>query len=209
MHAYPRPQLLRPDWFSLDGEWEFSLDSESVCRSPAEIAWNLRIQVPFAPETPASGVKNSGLFRACWYRREFEAPALKLHERLLLHFGAVDYRADVWVNGRFVIHHEGGYTPFTADISDFLVEGPQTVIVRAEDDPADLSKPRGKQDWQRNSIRIPSGTTAPPASGRPSGWSACPKPTFASSAGPPIWSAGKSVSRWHWQGRPVKTCGLA
>ncbi len=148
MHAYPRPQLLRPDWFSLDGEWEFSLDSESVCRSPAEIAWNLRIQVPFAPETPASGVKNSGLFRACWYRREFEAPALKLHERLLLHFGAVDYRADVWVNGRFVIHHEGGYTPFTADISDFLVEGPQTVIVRAEDDPADLSKPRGKQDWQ-------------------------------------------------------------
>src|SRR5205085_2918471 len=70
-------------------------------------------------------------------------------DRLLLHFGAVDYSARVWVNGRIAAEHEGGYTPFYADITDSLnAEGPQTIVVRAEDDPADLSKPRGKQDWQ-------------------------------------------------------------
>src|SRR5206468_2321428 len=70
-------------------------------------------------------------------------------ERLMLHFCAVDYRARVWVNGQIAIEHEGGYTPFCADITSFLrASGPQSVVVCAEDDPADLSKPRGKQDWQ-------------------------------------------------------------
>ena len=70
-------------------------------------------------------------------------------ERLLLHFGAVDWAATVWVNGSLVVRHEGGYTPFYADITDALLpSGEQTVVVRADDDPADLGKPRGKQDWQ-------------------------------------------------------------
>jgi len=70
--------------------------------------------------------------------------------RLILHFGAVDYAATVWINGTIVTRHEGGYTPFSADITEYLTPvGPQTVIVRAEDDPQDLAKPRGKQDWQR------------------------------------------------------------
>ena len=67
----------------------------------------------------------------------------------MLHFGAVDYHATVWVNGHAAAEHEGGYTPFCVDITDFLnAESPQTIVVCAEDDPADLSKPRGKQDWQ-------------------------------------------------------------
>src|SRR5579872_2347077 len=149
MHAYPRPQLARQEWINLDGEWDFSLDPEAAWKLPDEPNWDRRIVVPFSPETPASGIGELGLFRACWYRRAFEAPALQTDERLLLHFGAVDYAAEVWVNGRFVARHQGGYTPFSADITSFLENsGVQTLAVRAEDDPADLSKPRGKQDWQ-------------------------------------------------------------
>ncbi|MFN7993780.1 MAG: glycoside hydrolase family 2 TIM barrel-domain containing protein [Bryobacteraceae bacterium] len=148
-HAYPRPLLQRDFWLSLDGEWEFCLDPEASWTLPNEPVWDLRIHVPFSPETPASGVNNTGFYRACWYRRTFEAPKLEAGQRLLLHFGAVDYSATVWLNGNFVVRHEGGYTPFMADVTDCLEPGkPQTVVVRAYDDPADLSKPRGKQDWQ-------------------------------------------------------------
>ncbi len=149
MHGYPRPQMVREDWTSLDGPWEFCIDADGVWHLPEEPAWNLRIRVPFAPETPASGIGNTGFYRVCWYRRQFDAKARKASERILIHFGAVDYRADVWINGHFVTTHEGGYTPFCADITRYLnLDGKQTVVVRAEDDPFDLSKPRGKQDWQ-------------------------------------------------------------
>jgi len=148
-HGYPRPQLERAEWFSLDGEWEFAFDPEASWKLPEDPAWNLRIRVPFSPETAASGIGNTGFYRACWYRRRFDAPKLNPGERLLLHFGAVDYLARVWVNGHSVVEHEGGYTPFSADITvDIDATGPQTLVVYAYDDPADLSKPRGKQDWQ-------------------------------------------------------------
>lgn len=146
---YPRPQLKRAGAAILNGVWDFSLDPEMRVREPGEVVWDRRIQVPFAPETVASGVLSTGFFHACWYRRMFPNPALQPGERLLLHFGAVDYAATVWVNGGRVAHHEGGYTPFAADITPFLSPGsPQAIVVRVEDDPHDLSKPRGKQDWQ-------------------------------------------------------------
>lgn len=149
MHGYPRPQLERPEWFSLDGEWEFALDPDAVYKLPDDPPWDARIQVPFAPETPASGIGQAGFFRACWYRRQVETPRLNPGERLILHFCAVDSEATVWVNGRVVAQHEGGYTPFSADITQcFDPSGKLTVVVCASDDPAELSKPRGKQDWQ-------------------------------------------------------------
>ena len=117
MHGYPRPQFKRAHWISLDGPWDFSLDPEATWSSPDQPHWDARIEVPFAPETPASGINHPGFYRACWYRRQFTAPELKTSERLLLHFGAVDYHAKVWVNGEMVATHEGGYTPFTADIT--------------------------------------------------------------------------------------------
>lgn len=147
-HGYPRPQLERAEWFSLDGEWDFALDPEARWKLPREVAWNQRIRVPFSPETSASGVADTGFYRACWYRRDFDAPLLDPGQQLLLHFAAVDYRTTVWVNGAVVAEHEGGYTPFTGDITEYLSNGPQTVVVWAQDDPANLSKPRGKQDWQ-------------------------------------------------------------
>jgi beta-galactosidase/beta-glucuronidase len=148
--GYPRPQLRREDWSSLNGVWEFEIDLEGNQRDPTQLAWSGSIRVPFSPETRQSGVADNGLYRACWYRRVFEAPALAPGERLLLHFGAVDYQATVWFNGVRLGEHEGGYAPFWFDITDHIdasrVE--QQIIVRAEDDPTDLEKPRGKQDWQ-------------------------------------------------------------
>ena len=146
--AYPRPQLVRAQWQSLNGPWRFAFDNERRYRLPSdEIAWTHDIIVPFPPESQASGVGDRGFHRACWYQREFllqpGGPCV------LLHFGAVDYQATVWLNGHVVARHEGGHTPFVANISDVLLaDGPQVLTLLVEDDPHDLAKPRGKQDWQ-------------------------------------------------------------
>jgi len=145
--GYPRPQLRRRDWLSLNGRWQFALDEQARLRRPDEVAWSSDILVPFAPEAPASGIGHTGFFEACWYRRTCDLPRSEPDERWLLHFGAVDYATTVWVNGVGAGHHEGGYTPFSFDITD-LVERECVIVVRAADDPADLAKPRGKQDWQ-------------------------------------------------------------
>jgi beta-galactosidase/beta-glucuronidase len=150
-HGYPRPQLERSEWINLNGPWEFAIDADATLSHPEQVEWRSTILVPFAPESPASGIGNTGFYKACWYRRTFEPPALSKRQRLLLHFGAVDYSATVWVNNQKCIQHTGGYTPFCIDITDHVTDpGPHTIAVRAYDDPADLSKPRGKQDWQLN-----------------------------------------------------------
>jgi beta-galactosidase/beta-glucuronidase len=148
-HGYPRPLLRRAHWQSLNGRWRFSIDRDAVWRTPREVPFDDEIVVPFAPETAASGIGDTGLFRACWYQREIPLPELVPHQRLILHFGAVDYFATVWVDDTVAVTHEGGYAPFSADITE-LVRGKRSVkiTVYAYDDPSDLSKPRGKQDWQ-------------------------------------------------------------
>lgn len=147
--GHPRPQHQRQPWWSLNGAWQFALDAEAHWTRPEQVRWSERITVPFAPETEASGIGDTSYYHACWYRRTFDAPPLAAGQRLLLHFGAVDYAATVWVNGLPVAQHEGGYTPFRCDITDALHScGEQTLVVRAYDDPHDLAKPRGKQDWQ-------------------------------------------------------------
>jgi hypothetical protein len=146
--GYPRPQLRRTDWISLNGVWDFAIDLEAEW-SLSEVRWERTITVPFAPETAASGVADTGLYKAVWYRLRFRAPRLSDDERLILHFEAVDYQAQVWVDGTLAAEHEGGYTPFSVDITDVLRgQDEHQIIVRAHDDPADLEKPRGKQDWQ-------------------------------------------------------------
>ncbi len=145
--SYPRPQLVRADWQSLNGQWDFAFDDDAQFNAPSDpIAWDRTITVPFAPESAASGIGDRGFHRACWYRRQFDvAPG---EGSVILHLGAVDYAARVWVNGNLVAEHEGGHTPFSANITDALnAEGAQTIVVHALDDPHDLAKPRGKQDW--------------------------------------------------------------
>jgi beta-galactosidase/beta-glucuronidase len=150
--AYPRPQLRRPGWTSLNGTWRFAFDNELRHRVPSDIReWPREIQVPFAPECVRSGIADQGFHRACWYERTFDLTRemTKAGRRVLLHFGAVDYHARVWVNDIPVVEHEGGHTPFSADITFALKSsGSQRVTVWAEDDPHDLEKPRGKQDWR-------------------------------------------------------------
>jgi beta-galactosidase/beta-glucuronidase len=148
--GYPRPQLRRRQWHSLDGEWDFAVDPTSAIERPDEVRWTHRIRVPFAPEAPLSGIGDTSFFRACWYARQLERPTLPPGHHWLLHFGAIDYEATVWIDGRLAGTHEGGYTPFTIDLTPFLTDGvtAHRLVVRAEDDPHDLAKPRGKQDWQ-------------------------------------------------------------
>lgn len=147
--GYPRPQMARHGWISLNGPWDFALDRAGAWSNPADVAWTQRIQVPFAPEAPASGIGDTSFFRVCWYRRSVAVPARPPDARLLLHFGAVDYDATVWANGHLLGTHRGGYTPFSFDASGCVLNSEDLeIIVRAEDDPLDLEKPRGKQDWQ-------------------------------------------------------------
>lgn len=147
--GYPRPQLRRDAWWSLNGEWDFAIDPPGLWRMPEHVDWADTIEVPFSPETAASGIENTGFYRACWYRRRIETPVLLPGQRLVLHFGAVDYQATVWVNATCLGEHLGGYTPFSLDLTQHAVAlGECEIVVRAEDDPQDLAKPRGKQDWQ-------------------------------------------------------------
>src|SRR4051812_20420314 len=140
---HPRPLLRRP-WTSLDGEWEFAADPDRKA-TPGTVACDRRIQVPYAPETPASGVGATGPLDRVWYRRAL--PGGAGDRRTVLHLGAVDRVCDVWVGGAHVAHHEGGYTPFAVDVTEHVADGAD-LVVRADDDPLDLEAPRGKQDWR-------------------------------------------------------------
>ncbi len=150
--GHPRPQLVRPGWRSLDGEWRFAYDDrdaglrERWAGRPG--AFDRVITVPYPPESPASGIGDRGVHPVLWYRRSFPVGAEDRAQRLILHFGAVDHRADVWVNERLVGRHEGGHTPFSFEITDALVpDEEQVVVVRAVDRPDDITQPRGKQYW--------------------------------------------------------------
>lgn len=149
---YPRPQLKRPNWHSLDGEWQFSF---SPADWPTQVNFNQTILVPYAPETPRSGVVDLAPHRVAWYRRRVTLPP-ELRpspgERLLLHIGAADHHARVWVGGQYCGEHVGGYTPFSFDVTPHVeaadnLSGELEVIIQVTDDPANMAQPRGKQDW--------------------------------------------------------------
>ncbi len=149
-HEHPNPQFRRKFWYSLNGTWDFHIDADGLPREPKTIGWDREIIVPFSPETKASQVAHPGFYSVVWYRRNFRVPSIGRDERLILHFEAVDYQAQVWVNGEKVCEHQGGYTPFSVDVTRalFQADQEQEIVVRAHDDPADLAKPRGKQDWR-------------------------------------------------------------
>ncbi|MCY7314796.1 MAG: hypothetical protein LH480_04025 [Rubrivivax sp.] len=152
--GYPRPQLQRTHWVNLNGRWRFAYDDLRRFTQPSHVGrWAHGIVVPYPPDSQASGIADTGFHAASWYEREFDAASLQPDRpgrRVILHFGAVDYAARVWVNGSLAVTHEGGHTPFFADITDLLGEGAQhTVTVAVFDDPHDLNQPRGKQDSKR------------------------------------------------------------
>ncbi|MGW0228077.1 glycoside hydrolase family 2 protein [Actinopolymorpha singaporensis] len=150
--AHPRPQVRRETWTDLCGLWRFAFDDgdEGLARrwfesGKAEV-FDRTIRVPYPPESKLSEVHDPSFHPVVWYERTFTAVPPPDGDRILLHFGAVDYSATVWVNGARVGGHEGGHTPFTFDVTEALRDGgEQTVVVRAEDLPTDASQPRGKQ----------------------------------------------------------------
>lgn len=136
---YPRPQFMRDNWVNLNGEWEFAFDDDNA---GTREQWHLgnkplarRIQVPFAFQSSLSGIADPGFHDIVWYRRELEIPEAFADQEILLHFGAVDYEASVWLNGILVAKHEGGHTPFHAGISAALAPAgqPNILVVKAVD----------------------------------------------------------------------------
>ena len=144
---YPRPQFARPDWLCLNGTWQFEIDAgdSGYERGVHERELAGQIVVPFCPESPLSGIGNVDFMPAVWYRRTVTVPQDWHGRRVLLHFGAVDHDATVWVNGMEVARHRGGFSPFTCDLTGIVAPGEDaTIVVRARDDKRS-SQARGKQ----------------------------------------------------------------
>ena len=154
---YPRPQFVRPAWLNLNGWWKFRIDDANL---GLEQRWFAatdlpgRILVPFSLESQLSGIGDRSFHPCVWYQRSFDVPAAWSGKRIRLNFGAVDYRATVWVNGIVVAWHEGGHTPFSCDITGALAATGNILVVRAEDPPTDRYIPRGKQHWEASPVSI-------------------------------------------------------
>lgn len=144
---HPRPQFIRADWLSLNGEWQFELDQadSGFERGLRDRPLVTTICVPFAPESELSGVANTDFLEAVWYRRTFTIPRSWAGRRAVLHFQAIDHDATVWVNGVEVARHRGGFTPFAADLHGVAEPGQQAIVVIRARDSRSGPQARGKQ----------------------------------------------------------------
>lgn len=143
---HPRPDFERDNWMCLNGEWDFSLDEKKFDRT---------IIVPFAFETELSGIGDKEFHKMVWYRKTFKLPERMKAKRVILHFGAVDYACDLWVNGTYIREHKGGQTSFSADITEAVAADDENVIeLKVFDDYEDMEMPRGKQFWEQESRGI-------------------------------------------------------
>ena len=145
---YPRPQFVRDSWLNLNGEWEFFNDL-SASGMDKEIwkseKFDSKITVPFCPESDLSGIGYKDFMPSVWYAKNIEVTKEQLAGRVILHFGACDYVTTVFVNGKKIGKHVGGYTSFEFDITDALTEGNNRMVVNAFDDVRSEKQPAGKQ----------------------------------------------------------------
>jgi beta-galactosidase/beta-glucuronidase len=155
---FPEPQFQRELWENLNGPWEFEFDDANqgldAGWASGDRKFSRTITVPFCFESRMSGIGDTSFHPWVWYRRSLTIPDEWKGRRVLLHFGAVDYRAMVWINGRLAGRHEGGNVPFAFDITPLLKAGGNVVTVRADDPPTDRAIPRGKQYWEPKSRAI-------------------------------------------------------
>lgn len=140
---YPRPQMVRDRWENLNGLWNYAI---TPIQENIPLAFDRKILVPFAIESALSGVQKSvGKDSLLWYQTIIKVPASFINKKVLLHFGAVDWQSEVFLNGKSVGKHEGGYTPFSFDITRFLKKGKQELVVKVWDPSDEGPQPRGKQ----------------------------------------------------------------
>jgi beta-galactosidase/beta-glucuronidase len=154
---YPQPQFERERWMTLNGPWEFDFDDANRGTSENWTAghkYGRTIVVPYCFESRMSGIGDPSFHPYLWYRRTFTLPADWRGRRVLLHFGAVDHEARVWVNGKFAGEHSGGQVHFQFDITPLLQDGSNSIVLRSEDPPSDRYIPRGKQYWEPESRGI-------------------------------------------------------
>ena len=146
---YPRPQFERQEWQNLNGTWTYSFDFGVTGESRGwqnSNGFEGRINVPFCPESKLSGVGHTDFISCMWYQRRVNVPASWAGRRIMLHFGAVDYEASIYVNGRFVERHFGCGSSFSLDITDFVKPGESAnLVVRVWDDLRSGRQPGGKQ----------------------------------------------------------------
>ena len=153
---HPRPDFQRSDWMNLNGKWQFEIDPKKIGFEDgwhSQKDYSQRIIVPFPPESVLSGIGITGFMESVWYRRFFDIPDSWMDGRILLHFGAVDYEARIYVNGCEAGGHRGGYTPFTCDISDVARGRNNELVVWAGDDCRSGLQPTGKQSHRLESYR--------------------------------------------------------
>jgi len=141
---YPRPMMVRKEWLNLNGLWDYAIQPKDQDQPQK---FDGKILVPFPVESALSGVKKAvGPDNRLWYQRTFDIPHQWTGKRVLIHFGAVDWDATVWVNGSQVGSHRGGYDPFSFDITDALKKsGPQKIVISVWDPTDKGYQPRGKQ----------------------------------------------------------------
>ena len=144
-NEYPRPDFKRRLWQCLNGEWEFAFDNAGCSFDTVE--FDKSILVPFVYQTPMSGIGVDEIHETVWYKRYFKIDSELKNKRITLNFGAVDYLAEVYLNGHFLGSHEGGYTPFHFEITNCLAE--DNVLVVRVTDTCDVTQPRGKQFWKQ------------------------------------------------------------
>ena len=146
---HPNPQFQRRDWMNLNGKWSFKIDKSKSGLAKKyyqpQTKFDRTINVPFCPESVLSGIEYKDFMDAVWYSREFTIPEKYSGLRTILHFGAVDYKATVYINGKEVGTHKGGYISFEFDITDYITDGKNVLTVYAEDDTRNPLQPRGKQ----------------------------------------------------------------
>lgn len=155
-YHYPRPQFVRPKWLNLNGVWEFEFDDAN---RGLNLGWQdgrflkERIIVPFPYQSELSGINDKAIHEIVWYAKSFEVPKDWREDEIILHFGAVDYRAIVWVNGSEAGQNKGGHVPFSFNISPYLKSGENRITLRVEDS-QNPYQPRGKQSATGLPVRV-------------------------------------------------------
>ena len=147
-NEYPRPQFRRDSWLALNGIWEFEFDDnhDGELRGihNGNVKLGMEINVPFSYQYPDSGIGDKTFHDTLWYKKSFVYD--RAGDSAILGFNASDYITTVWVNGHYATTHQGGFAPFTVDITKYLNEGENVIVVRCYD-PLDPTIPRGKQSW--------------------------------------------------------------